>query len=62
LTSKNLDDNINNVRVSKDQALLNLKNDYINNKANNKQGEGGRIVYPKSLGTTSMTVDGNVTT
>lgn len=44
LTSKNLDDNINNVKVSRDQALLNLQNDYINNKAKNKQGEGGRIV------------------
>lgn len=36
LTSKNLDDNINIIRVSRGQALLNLKNDYNNNKANNK--------------------------
>jgi hypothetical protein len=43
LTSKNLDDSINMVRVSRGQALLNLKNDYNNNKVNNKQGKGERI-------------------
>jgi len=36
LTSKNLDDNINTIKVSRGQTPLNLKNDYINNKANNK--------------------------
>ncbi len=37
---------INTIRVSRDQVLLNLKNDYSNSKANNKQGEEEKVVLP----------------
>jgi hypothetical protein len=62
LTSKNLNDNINNVRVSRDQASLNLKMiTVITRPTTNKETEE-ELFNLEALKTASMMVDGNVIT